>query len=76
MGFGIDTHRFYEAAWLGCTPIVITSGLDDLYKKFGALIVDSWDEVTEELLSRHEKVEVPDSLFKVEDYITHSPLTC
>jgi hypothetical protein len=73
MGFGIDTHRFYEAAWLGCTPIVITSGLDDLYKKFGALIVDSWDEVTEELLSRHEKVEVPDFLFKVEDYITHSP---
>lgn len=72
MGFGIDTHRFYEAAWLGCTPIVISSGLDDLYKKFGALIVDSWDEVTEELLSQHKKIEVPDSLFEVGNYV--SPL--
>ena len=69
MGFGIYTHRFYESVWLGCTPIVISSGLDDLYKKFGALIVDSWDEVTEELLTRHVQVEVPDSMFKVENYI-------
>jgi len=69
MGFGIDTHRFYESVWLGCTPIVISSGLDDLYKKFGALIVDSWDEVTEEVLASHEKVEVPDELFKVTEYL-------
>ncbi len=41
--------------------LVISSGLDDLYKRFGALIVDSWDEVTEE-------VEVSDDLFKVEGY--------
>ena len=69
MGFGIDTCRFYESVWLGCTPIVISSGLDDLYKKFGAIIVDSWDEVTEELLASHEKVEVSDELFKVTEYL-------
>lgn len=47
---------------------MISSGLDEMYKKFGALIVDSWDEVTEELLASHEKVEVPDEIFKVKEY--------
>ncbi len=48
MGYGLDTHRFYEAYAMGCVPIVVTSGLDPLYEKFGALIVDTWEEVTEE----------------------------
>lgn len=69
VGFGVDTYRFYEAAWLGCTPIVMSSGLDDLHKKFGALIVNSWDEVTEELLRNHTPVKVPDDLFDINTYL-------
>jgi len=69
MGFGVDTYRFYEAAWLGCTPIVMSSGLDDLHRKFGALIVNSWDEVTEELLQNHTPVKVPDELFDINTYL-------
>ena len=49
-GFGIDTHRFYEAVWMGAIPIVLSSALDDMYKKFGALIVDKWEDVTYDLL--------------------------
>jgi hypothetical protein len=69
MGFGIDTHRFYESVWMGCTPIVTSSGLDELYKKYNALIVNSWDEVTEELLINHVHKPVPDELFDVNYFL-------
>lgn len=49
-GVGLDTWRFYEAAWFGAIPIVISSHLDSVHKRFGAMIVDSWSEVTEEKL--------------------------
>lgn len=44
MGFGIDSHRFYEVAYLGARPVVISSGLDSIHKKFGAVILDKWDD--------------------------------
>lgn len=69
MGFGIDTHRFYEAVLLGCTPIVTSSGLDSLYRKYNALIVDSWSDVTEELLLNHEHKAVPKYLFDVDHFL-------
>lgn len=65
MGFGIDTHRFFESVWLGCTPIVVSTGLDTLYRKYNALIVDSWEDVTEELLLNHEHKAIPEHLFDV-----------
>ena len=69
MGFGIDTHRFYEAVLLGCTPIVTSPGLDSLYQKYNALIVDSWSDVTEELLLNHEHKAVPKYLFDVDHFL-------
>jgi hypothetical protein len=51
-GNGLDTHRFYEAAWHGARPIILSSGLDDLHLKFGAIIVKDWSEVTEEFLKQ------------------------
>jgi hypothetical protein len=44
MGFGIDTHRFFEAAYMKARPVVISSGLDPLYRKFGAVILDKWTD--------------------------------
>ena len=70
MGFGIDTCRFYESAYLGCTPIVMSSGLDDLYKKFNALIVNSWEEVTEELLENYIYEKPDDKVFDINTYIS------
>ena len=69
MGYGIDTFRFYEASYLGCTPIVISSGLDPLYRKYGALIVDSWDEITEERLINHVYTAPDPTLFEVDTFI-------
>ena len=72
MGFGVDTFRFYESAWLGCTPIIMSSGLDDLHRTFGALIVNSWDEVTEERLRSHTRTHIPDEVFDVDTYFNSS----
>lgn len=44
-GNGIDTHRFSEILLMGSVPIVLHSELDDLYKQFPCLIVDSFDAV-------------------------------
>ena len=52
VGFGIDTHRFYECVAVGTRPIVISSPLDEMYSVFNPLIVNDWSEVTESLLHR------------------------
>ena len=49
-GNGLDTHRFWEALYLGCVPIVETGPLDHLYARVGALVVKSWTDVTAALL--------------------------
>ena len=50
-GNGNDTHRSWEALCLGVIPIVETSCLDSLFDNLPALIVESFSEVNEQLLS-------------------------
>jgi hypothetical protein len=71
-GFGLDTHRFYEAAKVGCRPIVVTSPLDIIYKQFGALIVNDWSEVTQELLESQPEYTLDPKVFEC-DYWVNSP---
>jgi len=49
-GHGLDTHRIWEALLMGAYPIVKSSPLDPLFKELPVLIVNSWHEVTTELL--------------------------
>lgn len=49
-GSGQDTHRVYEALFLGAVPIVRTSFLNPLYRNLPALIVDNWHDITEHKL--------------------------
>lgn len=53
-GCGVDTHRFYECIYLGCVPIVVRTHtvFDRLYREFPCLVVERWEDVTEELLER------------------------
>lgn len=53
-GCGVDTHRFYESIYLGCIPIVTRTNttFDRIYSVFPCLIVERWEDVTEELLDR------------------------
>ena len=62
-GNGLDTHRLWEALILGCIPIIITSGLDNLVEDLPVLIINDWSDITETLLmnvitdfkNKHEK---------------------
>jgi len=49
-GNGMDCYRTWEALILGCIVIVKTSPLDTLYTDLPVLIVDSWTDITRELL--------------------------
>lgn len=49
-GFGLDTYRLWECLYLGTIPVVKTSSLDALYEGLPVLIIQDWEEVTEEFL--------------------------
>lgn len=51
-GAGEDCHRFYEAIYLDSIPIVkrTNTAFDKLYNIFPCLVVNDWNEVTQELL--------------------------
>jgi len=66
MGFGIDTHRFFEAAYMKARPVVISSNLDPLYKKFGAVILDSWDDPLPDVW---EEPNVPEEYFHTDFWL-------
>lgn len=49
-GTGLDCFRTWEALYLDCIPIVKASTLDPLYKDLPVLIIDDWNEITEQFL--------------------------
>jgi hypothetical protein len=56
-GAGEDCHRFYEAIYLDCIPIVkrTHNAFDKLYNIFPCLVVNDWNEVTKELLENKKE---------------------
>jgi hypothetical protein len=50
-GNGVDTHRLWEALYLGCIPIVLKHRI---YRDYNLSIiqVNSWEEITQELLDQ------------------------
>jgi hypothetical protein len=56
-GNGIDCHRTWEALLVGSIPVVRASSLDVLYKNLPVLIVESWEQVTQEfLLEKYQEI--------------------
>lgn len=56
-GAGEDTHRFYEAIYLDCIPIVkrTNTSFDKVFNTFPCLIIDNWDEITKEFLENKKE---------------------
>lgn len=52
-GAGEDCHRTWEALYIGCIPIVLSSNLDELYKDLPILVVESWDIITLPFLEKN-----------------------
>jgi hypothetical protein len=44
-GNGVDTHRVCEILLMGSVPVILHSGLDDMYERFPGLLVDSFDAI-------------------------------
>lgn len=51
-GNGLDCHRTWEALVLGCIVIVKKSPLDSLYYGLPVLIVNNWEDITQDLLDK------------------------
>lgn len=51
-GNGLDCHRTWEALLMGCYPIVLSSTLNPLYEDLPVVIVQNWEEATDEFLSK------------------------
>lgn len=50
-GKGLDCYRTWESLYLGAYVIVKSSSLDEMYKDLPVLIVNSWEDITAELLN-------------------------
>ena len=44
-GNGIDTHRFWEAQYLDCIPVILWQDWTASYSGLPVLILQSWDEL-------------------------------
>lgn len=51
-GNGLDCHRTWEALLMGAYPIVKTSTLDSLYDDLPVVIINDWNEVTQDFLEK------------------------
>ena len=49
-GNGLDCLRTWEALYMRAIPIVMTSPMDALFEGLPVIIVNDWDEITEEFL--------------------------
>jgi hypothetical protein len=56
-GAGEATHRFFEAIYLDTIPIVKRTNTvyDKMYTVFPCLVVNNWNDVTEELLQKEKE---------------------
>ena len=62
-GAGLDCHRTWEALYCGTIPIIIESSINELYRDLPVLIVNSWDDITKDLLEK-KYVEIQDNIKK------------
>jgi hypothetical protein len=73
-GNGWDTHRLWEALYLGCVPIVESGPLDSLYAQLGTvLIVKDWATVTEASLKAHYASLEASGALKQSSLLLHRP---
>lgn len=53
-GCGTDTHRFWEVILMGSIPVLESSGLDELYRKFPCIIMNSYTDLKDEDFANFE----------------------
>ena len=57
-GAGVDTHRLWESLYLNCIPIVERSTINKLYDDLPILVVNNWNDITENYLNiKYKEIE-------------------
>jgi len=51
-GTGFDCHRIYESIFFNSIPIVKKNPLTDFYEKLPILLIDSWDDISQDFLEK------------------------
>lgn len=52
-GRGLDCYRVWESVYLNTIPVVLSSPADELYQDLPILIIDQWEQVTQEFLENN-----------------------
>ena len=56
-GTGIDCYRNWAALLVGCIPILLDCQLKPLFQDLPVLLIDKWEDLTEEFLNeQYEKI--------------------
>lgn len=55
-GAGEDTHRTWEALYVGCIPIVQSSHLNELYEDLPVLVIKDWNVINKTFLEEQYKI--------------------
>ncbi|MBI5920068.1 MAG: exostosin family protein [Betaproteobacteria bacterium] len=64
-GNGIDTHRFWEALYLDCIPVIVKADWNSAFSEFPVLLLNSWDEMLNVDLQR-EFICIKNTAFRFE----------
>lgn len=54
-GAGKDTHRLWEALYLGSIPVVLKSTISQLYKDLPVIQLDNWNQLSLDMLRERSK---------------------
>ena len=54
-GLGQDTHRLWEALYLGSIPVVLKSSISSLYEGLPVIQLNNWDELSLDMLKERSK---------------------
>ena len=69
-GNGWDCLRTWESVLFGAIPIVLSSpGMADLYSNSPVMVVDGWEEVTEDKLNNHRLENINKDVVFVEHWL-------
>ncbi len=49
-GNGMDTHRTWESLYMGAIPVELKNNNNRFYEDLPILLIDDWEELTEEFL--------------------------
>jgi hypothetical protein len=55
-GISIDSHKIYISLFFNCIPIIKKSNIDLFYLSFPIIVINSWNDLTQDFLENNHKL--------------------